>query len=368
MAAAHIVLLAFAVLQQIVNTADPKSSSQFWWERADRTVSLRSIDKEPIGAGKFGLVYRAILNHSHPVVVKEIIKPERGRKKKKHYSEGDEWHYDKKAHDEPSEDSSDDSSSEGVSGFDEFNVLKQLDSRYIVQAFGYLKGEGNEEVLVMENGGCINLEQLYDCEYSNDLRVILNSHQDRLARARYVAFSVCQALFVIHSHGIIHRDISPKNILITPMGRIKVCDFGLAVRVSKHHNPDSDDAPPSGGTPIYMSRRNILGKNFGFEADYYSLGAVLVMVDQLREPFFGMFEVQEDLVNWHRRDGQLLSECLDLAGMPMETLDFIHMVCHEERGSDLTVKKADLFKNVHDWSLPMRIPDNIKEDLRCWLS
>jgi len=119
-----------------------------------------------------------------------------------------------------------------------------------------------------------------------------------LVEALTIAEQVLQALSEAHAHGVIHRDIKPQNILLTPRGEVKVLDFGLAKRL-----PDlSLDAAarlaaPSeiatiGGTAGYMSPEQVEGHAVDCRTDLFSFGVVLYEMVTQRKPFSGETTVQ----------------------------------------------------------------------------
>jgi serine/threonine protein kinase len=87
---------------------------------------------------------------------------------------------------------------------------------------------------------------------------------------------VAQALEEAHEYGVIHRDLKPGNIMITPKGTVKVLDFGIAKFVGLEvADALTADSATCFGTPYYMSPERIEGKNVDVRTDLWSLGVVL---------------------------------------------------------------------------------------------
>jgi serine/threonine-protein kinase len=87
-----------------------------------------------------------------------------------------------------------------------------------------------------------------------------------------VALQIAGALSAAHERGVIHRDIKPQNILVTPTGDIKVADFGIARAASAASMTRTGNVL---GTAGYMSPEQAKGEPVGPQSDLYSLGVVL---------------------------------------------------------------------------------------------
>lgn len=104
-------------------------------------------------------------------------------------------------------------------------------------------------------------------------------------RAIEIAEAVSQALTAAHAQGVIHRDIKPGNIMITPSGDVKVADFGIA-RVIAGAETIAQTAAVL-GTAAYLSPEQAQGQPVDQRSDLYSLGCVLYEMVAGRPPFMG---------------------------------------------------------------------------------
>ncbi len=102
-----------------------------------------------------------------------------------------------------------------------------------------------------------------------------------------ITIQMADALAHAHERGLIHRDVKPKNIMLTPAGVAKLTDLGLARAVDDKHAAESE-AGKAYGTPYYISPEQIRGDvDIDFRADIYSLGATMYHLVTRRPPFEG---------------------------------------------------------------------------------
>jgi serine/threonine protein kinase len=148
--------------------------------------------------------------------------------------------------------------------------------------------------------GSVNGSYFFVMEYVDgaDLRRLIETaiakrHPISLADALYIVVHICTALHYAHEKHdlegrplkLIHRDVSPSNVLISHDGAIKVCDFGIA----KAHNRKTEDTQ-SGvlkGKFSYMSPEQCQGKPIDRRSDVFSLGILLYELSTLTKLFRG---------------------------------------------------------------------------------
>ena len=93
-------------------------------------------------------------------------------------------------------------------------------------------------------------------------------------RARDIACQLCDALAYLHRAGVVHRDLKPDNVTLTPDGRVKLLDFGIALLDSARRLTWSGLSGTL-GTPDYMAPEQIHGRRGDARTDVYALGTVL---------------------------------------------------------------------------------------------
>ena len=105
-------------------------------------------------------------------------------------------------------------------------------------------------------------------------------------RAMSLAADICAALDFSHRNGIVHRDVKPGNVMITPQGTVKVMDFGIARAVSDSAATMTSTAAVI-GTAQYLSPEQARGESVDARSDVYSLGCLLYELVTGAPPFTG---------------------------------------------------------------------------------
>ena len=115
--------------------------------------------------------------------------------------------------------------------------------------------------------------------------IIAKNRTISLSDILFIGAQVSSGLHAAHQKGLVHRDIKPGNIMITPDGKVKVTDFGIV----SLQNEESDITKTGSilGTASYISPEQAQGKSVSIESDLYSLGTVLYELITGKAPFSG---------------------------------------------------------------------------------
>ena len=156
----------------------------------------------------------------------------------------------------------------------------------IVSVHGFGESDGvhwiNQELV---EGGCTLRDFLDDARNANE------RPSDYYHRVAEFVSQMADALETAHQAGVIHRDIKPQNILISPDDRPVITDFGLAMIADETALSQSGDLA---GTYLYMSPEQVQATRakVGPRSDVFSLGIVLYEMLSLQRPFEGDTTVQ----------------------------------------------------------------------------
>ena len=157
----------------------------------------------------------------------------------------------------------------------EGRAAAKLNDPNIVAAYD-VGNSGDHHYFVMEY---VDGDTVYD-------RITANKRFEE-SQSISVANQVASALRHAHDRGFIHRDIKPKNVMITKDGLVKLADLGLARALSDKEAAEAE-AGRAFGTPFYISPEQIRGKvDIGPQADIYGLGATLYHMVTGSVPFKG---------------------------------------------------------------------------------
>src|SRR6476646_8262238 len=210
----------------------------------------------------------------------------------------------------------------------EARALAALAHEHIVRIYDYVS-DGDQSFLVMEYVAGVNLSQA--------TRGRLPLRLDDVAA--YVK-PVAEALAYAHGREVVHRDLTPSNILIErESGRVVTTDFGLA-RIAR----GSGSLTATGvllGTPEYWSPELALGRPSGAAADLYALGCIAFLLLSGRLPFEGEDRLAVGLRRAHD-DAPSLQSLLPEGSAPVAALVDSLLARDPERRPDDTYVAEEL--------------------------
>jgi tetratricopeptide (TPR) repeat protein/predicted Ser/Thr protein kinase/TolB-like protein len=146
-----------------------------------------------------------------------------------------------------------------------------------------------------------NLGAIYDVvEHAGELWLVMEYIEGETLRRRLkqpisqeeffaIATQCCEGLQAAHEKSIIHGDIKPENIMLTPGNRVKILDFGVARRAWNSNPNDAtksmETMTASGGTPAYMAPEVLLQQPDDGRSDLFSIGLVFYEMLGGEQPF-----------------------------------------------------------------------------------
>ena len=171
---------------------------------------------------------------------------------------------------------------------------EQFEDGFAEQAFARFKREAKALAKLAHP----NIVTVYDFGQFEDLLYLVMEYmpggtlKEKLTARRLpwrqafkLLLPITTALGFAHSQGILHRDVKPENILITPSGEPLLSDFGIAKILDVTEGNTITLAGVGIGTPEYMAPEQGMGKKVDSRADIYSLGVVLYEAITGRKPY-----------------------------------------------------------------------------------
>ncbi len=150
----------------------------------------------------------------------------------------------------------------------EAQILARLVHDNIVRLYDFGESAGTYFLVMEEVNGPSFAHRCRDLALADRLRI---------------CGQVAEALDYAHVQGVIHRDVKPGNVLLTPGDQAKLSDFGLSLVVSDR----GDQSGTIKGTPVYMSPEQAQGKSLDHRTDLYSVGVMLYECATGDVPFVG---------------------------------------------------------------------------------
>jgi serine/threonine-protein kinase len=158
----------------------------------------------------------------------------------------------------------------------EIRVARRIAHRNVVRTYDFGDADGIK-FISMEFIQGMTLKQLFRSKGALPLGVGLR-----------IAKQAAAGLVAAHDMGVVHRDVKPHNIMLTPQSEVKIMDFGIVRDTTKSEKAGMTQTGIIMGTPDYMSPEQAMGKgDLDHRSDVYSFGVVLYEMFTGALPFRG---------------------------------------------------------------------------------
>lgn len=114
-------------------------------------------------------------------------------------------------------------------------------------------------------------------------QTLAEARPTRIQEVIRIGRQLCAALHHAHQKGLVHRDVKPANVLMTPEGVAKLTDFGLARALDRPLDPNDSFS----GTLSYVAPEQAMGQPVTYAADLYAFGVLLYELTTGERPFTG---------------------------------------------------------------------------------
>ncbi len=165
---------------------------------------------------------------------------------------------------------------------DEAHIASTLNHSNLVQVLDLGRSADDNYFLVLEFVDGWSLEQVRQRAVKARMKV-------PLPVALYITGALCRALSYVHTRsrngrslGIVHRDVSPQNVLISREGDVKLADFGIAKAADRRERSATGVIK---GKFAYMSPEQALGQELDARSDLFSVGTLLYLLTTGKKPF-----------------------------------------------------------------------------------
>ncbi len=181
---------------------------------------------------------------------------------------------------------------------DEAKLAVQLTHANVVQVFDFGRF-GGSLFIAMEYVDGLDLAALLKIEGEREERISVPA-------AFHISIEIARGLDFAHQHNVVHRDVSPSNILLSKAGEVKIADFGIAQAASEQRRKRGGRRRIMGKWR-YMSPEQTKGETLSTQSDIFSAAAVMYEVFTGKKLFPG--EEAEDIIkNIHRMEIPRASE------------------------------------------------------------